>query len=142
MLCLNARSITSKFVSLLSIVSSYSPHVIGITETWLHDGIYDSEFTPPGYVAVRADRRHAKGGGVAILFRSDLTFHQLPSPLNTESVWCKLYLQKTHVAIGIVYRAPNSSLNDIENLNQYVSEQKLNAHNLVCMGDFNAPGID
>lgn len=61
---LNARSIVNKFPDLLALLSVYSPDIVGITETWLHDGIFDSEFTPPGYIAVRTDRQIGKEGGV------------------------------------------------------------------------------
>lgn len=69
----NARSITNKFSQFFSLVSSCSPRVICITETWLHDEIHDSEFMPPGYIALRCDRQNGKGGSVALLLRSDFS---------------------------------------------------------------------
>lgn len=105
---INARSIINKFPSFLSVVSSYEPHVIGITETWLSEDVHDSEFTPPGYIAVRGDREHGRGGGVALLFRADLKFSVLPAPVQTESLFCKLYLDGRTFVIAVFYRPPGS----------------------------------
>lgn len=113
----NARSLLNKFPSFVFLVSTFSPHVIGVTESWLHEGVFDSEITPPGYVLVRNDRQNGKGGGVALLFRSDLKFTLLPVALDVESVWCKLYLNKHHLMVGVCYRPPGTSVDPIRNLN-------------------------
>lgn len=44
----------------------YDPHMCVITETWLHNAIYDEEIVPPGYQLYRCDRA-SRGGGVAIV---------------------------------------------------------------------------
>lgn len=137
----NARSLLNKFPSFISLVSTFSPHIVGVTESWLHEGVYDSEITPPGYVLVRNDRQNGKGGGVALLFRSDLKFSVLPVPLDIESVWCKLYLNKHHLMVGVCYRPPGTSDDHIRSLNSYIYNHNIDSSNIICMGDFNAPGI-
>lgn len=139
---LNARSIVNKFPDLLALLSVYSPDIVGITETWLHDGIFDSEFTPPGYIAVRTDRQIGKGGGVALLLRQSLKFSVLPSPSDIESAWCKLHLHKQSVVIGLFYRPPGSPIDTLHNLSHFMLSHNLQHGNLLLMGDFNVPGID
>ena len=49
---------------------------LGVTETWLHEGVLDAEVTHsfPGYNILRSDRAGGRvGGGVAIYLRDDLT---------------------------------------------------------------------
>lgn len=138
---INARSIINKFPSFLSVVSSYEPHVIGITETWLSEDVHDSEFTPPGYIAVRGDREHGRGGGVALLFRADLKFSVLPAPVQTESLFCKLYLDGRTFVIAVFYRPPGSSVELLHNVLQHIYDHSLFSSEFIFMGDFNAPGI-
>ena len=50
-------------------IMSNDLHVIGIVETWLHDGISDSEISLPGFTSYRKDRssvKSGKGGGVLL----------------------------------------------------------------------------
>ena len=49
---------------------------VGVTETWLHEGVLDAEVTHafPGYNLSRSDRAGGRqGGGVALYLREDLT---------------------------------------------------------------------
>ena len=49
---------------------------VGVTETWLTEGVLDSEVTHdfPGYTILRCDRSGGRqGGGVALYVREDLT---------------------------------------------------------------------
>lgn len=77
-----------------------------------------------------------------MLLRSDLKFSVLPTPVGTESVWCKLYLHKQSFVIGVFYRPPGSSVDIIHSLSQFIHEHNFSVAHLVCMGDFNAPGVN
>lgn len=61
---------------------------------------------PPGFTVLRFDRTNGRGGGAAIFIRSDLHFSVIKSPVDIESVWCKVYLGNDSVHIGTVYRRP------------------------------------
>lgn len=65
---LNARSVVNKFGLLESLILTHNPHVIVITETWLHAGVQDSEVVPSPYKLLRKDRG-SRGGGVAIAIK-------------------------------------------------------------------------
>lgn len=124
----------NKFIPLLALVSSYSPHVIAITETWLHNDVYDSELTPPGYVAIWNDRSCGKGGGVALLLRSDIKFSVLPDMPNVEVTWCKLCLKGLSMIVGVCYRAPGSPIKTLEKLSLFMHEQDFGTSEIVFMG--------
>ncbi|XP_042149947.1 uncharacterized protein LOC121838037 [Ixodes scapularis] len=112
-----------------------------VTETWLHDGILDCEFTPPNYNVVRCDRS-SRGGGVALFFKSGISFSVLPCLPNTESLWCKVQLDKFVLVIGAVYRAPSSGLQTIFDIYDYIHKYNLANFRLILLGDFNAPDIN
>src|SRR5207247_8379211 len=65
----NARSIVNKHKELEMYVLEEKFDIVGITETWLHSGISDSEMSIEGYTLLRNDRTDAeklRGGGVAL----------------------------------------------------------------------------
>ena len=43
-----------------------NPHIMGITESWCHKDINESEIHVDGYTTYRKDRECAKGGGVLL----------------------------------------------------------------------------
>jgi len=57
---------------LAALVAAHDPHIIGITETWTHAGIFEAEINLPGYVCYRKDKKHGKGGGVVLYVKSDI----------------------------------------------------------------------
>lgn len=43
--------------------------------------------------------------------------------------------------VGVCYRPPGTSVDHIRNLNSYIYNHNIGSSNIICMGDFNAPGI-
>ena len=78
-LLLNAGSIKNKLDELFCIMDSMNPtpHIIGITETWLNQNITDSELCyNSDYCVFRNDRSCKGGGGVCLIIHKSLD----PSP--------------------------------------------------------------
>ena len=71
---LNIRGIGSKKMQLLDLIDNSTDHkeldVILLSETWLTP--FSPNLNIPGYTLHRQDRRHKKGGGVAILVSNKL----------------------------------------------------------------------
>jgi len=79
----NACSIINKFVPFKAMVCNYEPDVIGIAESWAHDGINDSEIALKGYDLFRCDRQvNVRGGGVQLYVKHGLGAVQVD--VNTE----------------------------------------------------------
>lgn len=93
---INARSLVNKAVDLESVVMAHKPHVLIITETWLHTDINDYEITPPGYRIYHNDR-DSRGGGVAILFQDSLSVMRLPDVKGIESVIVRAFLDELNI---------------------------------------------
>ena len=62
----NARSIVNKHDELELYANEENIDVIGITETWLHEAISDSEMNLEGYTLIRQDRNDKKNNVGAV----------------------------------------------------------------------------
>ncbi len=65
---LNAGSLLNKTEELADLAQQKNLDIIGVTETWLHDGIRDDGICLPGYTLFRQDRPSQKKGGGVILY--------------------------------------------------------------------------
>ena len=86
-------------------------HIIALTETWANEQILDGEFEIPGYNIFRKDR-DAKGGGVLVFVRSDLSVVRRSDleDTNVEGLWLEFLIPNSRgVLVGTFYRPPNSS---------------------------------
>ena len=110
-----------------------------ITETWLTDSIYDSEFLPNGYSVYRLDR-NSRGGGVAIVTKSTLYTSVHSSPSHGEAITIKLH---PNLLITCIYISPTCLESDFISTVHYLKEiTSCSAYNHLIIGDFNAPDID
>ena len=138
---LNARSIINKVDLLHATVYNLKPDIIGITESWAHPDIFDSELLLDGYQLFRCDRSSpSKGGGVLLYVNSELNPVEFSTKTTYgEHVWC----QVDDLLIGVCYRSPNTVIVGRENeldLRNVITEVS-NSH-FVLIGDFNYPDVD
>lgn len=124
-----------------SVILSYKPQVVVITETWLHNDISDSEIVPPGYAILRNDRS-SRGGGVAILYQDTLHINRLSPIAGVECVIAKICLNECSLVVGGFYRPPNDNSTFFEKLNQFLCDNVVHINNFLIAGDFNLPSID
>lgn len=136
---INARSVLNKTDKLEAVILGHNPHVVVITETWLHDEIDDTDVFPSDYRAFRRDR-HTRGGGVAVLVRQDITAVLLRQTANLETLSLKILCRNTSFLLFAVYRAPDSPPQFLQDLHEHMASF---VHNKIFLiGDFNLPGID
>ena len=113
--CLNIRSIRNKTLSLYHFIVSQNVDVLALTETWLCDGPDDliviNNSVPPGYHIHCVNRQHKRGGGVALIYKKDITFkdEQLTS-IDRFSQFklldCCIKINKISTRVVVVYRPP------------------------------------
>ena len=123
--------------------------VMGITESWTHDGIGDAEIAFPGYRLFRKDRsgKHkCRGGGVLLYVKEDFIVEELTSELDkeNESVWVRISTGNgtgESVVIGVCYKSPSALKEEVESLYESIKRFTNKSHCLV-MGDFNYGDID
>ena len=124
--CLNARSIINKKTELNIMVDDIKPHIIGITESWANNDITNAELELEGYVMFRKDRIGRRGGGVLLYIKDTIPAYEVQLQEEAdcnEAIWCNLVTTgHTTVIIGVVYRCPNITKQNNENIHNAINE--------------------
>ena len=140
--CLNARSIINMKNELNIMVDDIKPHIIGTTESWANNDITDAELGLAGYVMFRKDRIGRRGGGVLLYIKETIPAYEVQLKEEAdcnEVIWSKLVTGHTTVTIGVVYRCPNITKQNNENIHNTISE--VSKGDGIIMGDFNHGNI-
>lgn len=98
----------------------YSPHIVVLTETWLHSGINDEDMFPPSYRVFRRDRS-TRGGGVAVLVKENMQAILLRQADGIETISLKVSCWGQSFLLCAVYRAPGSPLQCLSDLRAHVT---------------------
>jgi hypothetical protein len=124
-----------------------------LTESWLKEGVYNSEFSCRDYVAFRRDRdEHTSnkkdGGGVLVLLRKssfNSILHQISwQNKSTEDIWITLNLGKKIVHLCAVYISPSTDIQRVKELQKCIINIRTKHCNddFLIVGDFNIPNYD
>ena len=140
---INARSLNKNFDSLellLAQLHQFPFSIIGISETWLHS-TSPPVFNLDNYQLLRSDRKHGKGGGVAMYTRSNLK-NKLRPDLHiegSEDLFIEMLNDKgKNVIVGVIYRPPNHNLdNFLSKLDEFLSIIAQENKEVYLMGDYN-----
>ena len=126
---------------------------LGVTETWLHEGVLDAEVSHgfQGYSILCCDRAGGRqGGGVALYLRDDLCGDILASfsevhPLRGGSV-CEMLVVKVHqldTVVCVVYRPPDTRIDEfaglLQCLDSTLSALPTPSPTVIAMEDLNFP---
>lgn len=138
---LNARSIINKIDLFKTCVYDLQPDIIGVTESWASDSIFDSELHIDGYHYFRCDRSSGNRGGGVLLYVKEVL---KPTEFHTsnkygEHIWCSI----GDLLVGVCYRSSNLTIvgHDNETNLKKVLQEVSNKHVLI-LGDFNYPDVD
>ena len=77
---LNIRSIVNKINILQSFVYSRFPDIIGVTEIWLSDKLFDSKILPHDYSIIRKYHQ-SRGGGVMVAIKHSKSYQVFAFPI-------------------------------------------------------------
>ena len=100
----------NKLLDFHVVIASENPDVIGITESWSHSDISDSEFQLADYELFRQDRpsnHRGRGGGVLLYVRKTLNpLQYYPECKYPKQVWCQINKNtKSALLVGVCYRS-------------------------------------
>lgn len=137
----NVRSVVNKADRLECLTILHNPHVVAVTETWLHKDIQSEEVFPSSYNVLRRYRAN-RGGGVALLIKNTLQYEPFPFISDHESVWCKLVMADMTLVIGVIYRAPASPVDYLQKIDEELSTLTNSRSRIILIGDFNLPSVD
>ena len=145
---LNINSIRGKKLDLLAFLDVHNRHIVAVQETKIDSSIATSELFPETcpYNIFRKDR-NLHGGGVMLLIHKDIPHMPLSELENdSESVWVKVFANKTSHYVASWYRPPGGSNEDFHlfgvQLDQIRNKHKGNKLPSVhVLGDFNFKDI-
>lgn len=142
------RSKTNAFYNAVSELFEYV--IVALCETWLTDGINNSELFPNNYVVYRKDRSIAdtgrsRGGGVLLAINNELksTSVDLSQFCSTVSpyidiVCCKIFLLSRVLYVFVLYLPPALTVRDYEQFfDNFILMDFIYDSNVLIIGDFN-----
>jgi len=149
-LYLNARSISSKLNDLNLLASEKKPELILICESWCNSNISNSILSIPDYYLEpnlrfdRCDTQLGIGGGLLVYVKNGLSV--LPIDKNSDfNQYCSFKIlnsdKSTNIIITLLYRSPNSAVQNNELLCEMIDNLPVNEPHIL-VGDFNMPEID
>ena len=109
---ININSIRGKKLELLAFLDFHQPQIVVIQETKFDSSISTSELFPEScpYNVYRKDRT-IDGGGVMLLIHNDISHMPVTELENdSESVWVKVFANKTSHFVASWYRPPGGDL--------------------------------
>ena len=125
-----------------------SPDILCLVETWLDSNILDHELTVEGYSHFRKDRG-SRGGGLLVYSKEDIICTYRPdlvgNSLNyNEILVCEVFTNQGKMYLITFYRPPNSNNSFSENLKRVLDN--IHTESLsprICLaGDLNLPEIN
>ena len=118
---------------------------VAVTETWLHDGVLDSEVCHnfPGFSFIRSDRIGREGGGVALYLKEPLTGDILGSFDNKVCQFMVVKIHQLETVITVFYRPPDTRLAEfteaLQKLDMILAALPAPTPTVTVMGDLNLP---
>ena len=116
-----------------------------LCETFLHEGILDSEIKISGFSIIRCDRMSRAGGGVCVYVSNSTTYNIC---LTYSTSVCELLIVRIHnpaLIIILMYCPPScpaEAFNDISRSQALILSMPSPLPNIIMLGDFNFHDID
>ena len=113
---ININSMRGKKLELLAFLDFHQPHIVAIQETKIDSSISTSELFPESclYNVYRKDRT-LDGGGVMLLIHKDISHMPITElEKDSESVWVKVFANKTSHFVASWYRPPGGDLEKLD----------------------------
>ena len=134
----NAHSIKKKLNSLEAEVKGFD--VVCLCETWLHDGISNTDIELHGFQPPFRNDRGDGYGGVAIYVRNNFIAkrHRELEDENLEAIWVEIHNGNLPCLVGCFYRPPTSKVHYWNLIETSLKKAKdIQQDNIFIVGDFN-----
>lgn len=138
----NVRSLMNKFYQVKDFILQENYDIFAISETWLSNEIADNLISIRGYNLFRKDRG-SRGGGVCIYVKNSFKCCLIDSTNSIEQLWINFKVSEERIAIGVVYRPPNTNYKlFIDELEQSCTNSLSFCDKIYCFGDNNVNFFD
>ena len=139
----NCRSVGNKINDIKHEIYNHNLDLCALTETWIKEdenNTIPNHLCPSGYNTISIPRINRTGGGIALIYRSNLDV-KLNSSYNFEAMECvdfSLNLDRYNILLAVIYRPPNSSVLQFANeLAAYMEKNINTSGEQIMVGDFN-----
>ena len=138
----NCHSIVNKTSEFKVELTDQKLDVCALTETWIREGDVTTaiQLCPEGYSAVSIPREGRIGGGIAIVYRLDITLRS-KSVYNYQTMECAdilLVFQNRLVNLCVIYRPPDTSIAAFcDDLTDYYERNVTSPGRTIIVGDVN-----
>lgn len=146
----NVRGLRTKSDVFLTSVIANDQDIICLTETWLNNLHFTSDYFPNCYSVFRADRpdpnfRDVRGGGSLIAVKKSLVFsRRFDLEGADECVFVEVKLKNnTSLLLGTGYFSPTTAEAQYQGFKTTLIQKLTNYDGqIIILGDFNLPGVD
>ena len=122
---ININSVRGKKLELLAFLDFHQPQIVAIQDTKIDSSISTSELFPEScpYNVYRKDRT-LDGGDVMLLIHKDISHMPITELENdSESVWVKVFANKTSHFVASWYRPPGGDLEKLDSQHKSLESQ-------------------
>ena len=139
----NARSVCNKAHSFYEFIVSNDVDIMIITETWIAsiDDIVIGQITPIGYSYRIANRTDRYGGGIIVIYKSDISFSKeiIQEHLSFENLKTNIELNNQQISLICIYRPSSDNRKRIfmNEFQDYIGDIVLKTERFLIIGDFN-----
>lgn len=140
----NARGLRTKTHNFYCNLLEVDYDIIALSETWLIDGIYNSELFDDRYNVIRSDQNNDKtlGGGILLAFKKTFSLEIVNITLSTNILQClvvKAKFRKLLFYVVCVYIPPSQNISVYEELLDKIELILIKNVDVLILGDFNCP---
>ena len=137
----NLQSLHSKRKEIELYLQENKVDLMFFTECWIAEDHHVSEYSFDGFQTVVCKKNR---GGSCIYIRDHISYYEVDPPAKTnDSCWIVTSTKNDVKRLyGCVYRSPNSSQVNNENLLSNIIWAENNFNEVVILGDFNLPSIN
>lgn len=142
---LNIRSLPAHFLEIRKLLTQHNIDILTLSETWLSDNIDSRILKIPLYNFYRCDRRGRGGGGVAVYCKDNINpkIDKCTADDVNEIMWLTFAVSNGTIALGVVYRPPNTNFSVFLNtFADLLADHLIRSNRLICTGDFNVNLLD
>ena len=144
----NAQSCRNKTLAIADHILDNQLDMMAISETWLkssRDSNVIKDIVPNGYCIKHTPRPTGKGGGVAIIHKSEIVLHKQDTDAfrSFEHIECRLKTPVSSMRIVVFYRPPPSAKNGLtttvffDEWDRFIDQHTIKPGPLIIMGDLN-----
>ena len=144
----NAQSCRNKTLAIADHILDNQLDMMATSETWLkssRDSNVIKDIVPNGYCIKHTPRPIGKGGGVAIIHKSEIVLQKQDTDAfrSFEHIECRLKTPMSSMRIVVVYRPPPSAKNGLtttvffEEWDRFIDQHTIKPGPFIMMGDLN-----